>query len=288
MPVLTPIRRLRSLGHLAGREDDTFRLDELAAVLRQTLDRIPLPSKLPVDMEFTPEVLHAVEALRTQEYFVFGALAVDLEQLAGIDEERPEDVVERERGTAESGMFLSIRMPEVRRGPSGVSLQMHHHVQLAPVARHREIVQADVPGLVEFQILSEHSIDDRDRLEGKDLQEGVSLREVAGEDSDVSSNIDHGVAGLELNRAEQVLVTLQLRDDHLRRRGVRVVADLQLGLVDPVLPDGRNEPIDEDERDASPVALEHDLIQHHSESAGISGSVEELAHLDRDDHGWLP
>ena len=165
---------------------------------------------------------------------------------------------------------------------------MHHHVQLAPVARHREIVQADVPGLVEFQILSEHSIADRNRLEGKDLQEGVSLREVAGEDSDVSSDIDHGVAGLEINRAEPVLVTLQLRDDHLRRRGVRVVADRQFGLVDPMLPDGRNEPIDEDERDASPVALEHDLIHHHAESAGISGSVEGLAHLDRDDHGWLP
>src|SRR5206468_2919173 len=210
MPVLTPIRRLRSLGHLAGREDDTFRLDELAAVLRQTLDRMPLPSKLPVDMEFTPEVLHPVEASRAQEDFVFGALAVDLEQLARFDEERPEDVIERERGTAESGMFRSIRILEVGRGPHGSSLQMHHHVQLAPVARHRQIVQADVPGLVEFQILSEHSIAHRNRLEGQDLQEGVLLREVAGEDSDVSSNIDHDVAGLEINRSELVLVTLQL------------------------------------------------------------------------------
>ena len=78
-------------------------------------------------MEFTPEVLHAAEASRRQEDLVLGALAVDLEQLAGIDEERPEDVVERKRGTPESGMFVSIRIREVCRGPSGVSLQMHHH-----------------------------------------------------------------------------------------------------------------------------------------------------------------
>ena len=184
-------------------------------------------------------------------------------------------------------MFLSIRIREVCRGPSGVSLQMHHHIQLAPVARHREIVQTDVPGLVEFQIPSEHSIAHRNRLEGQDLQEGVLLREVAGEDSDVSSNIDHGVAGLEINRSELVLVTLQLSDNDIGRSGLRVVADLQLGPADLVLLHGCNESVHQDEGKVSPFVLEHDLIDHDTENARISGSMDGFAHFDRDDGRWL-
>src|SRR5438093_1006921 len=269
MPVWILMRRPapRSLEHLAARKDDAFGLDEFAAVSRQTPDRIPLHSKMLVDVELAPEVLHAVEASRRQEDFVLGVRAVDLELLAGSDEERPENVVEGKRRAPESGMPLQIQVPQVCRGTSRVSLQMHHHIQLASITRHREVVQADVPNLVEFQILPEHSIAHRNRLEGKDLQEGVLLRKVDGKESDVSPDIDHSVAGLEINRPEVVLVTLQSGGNDIRCSGLRVVANLQRGLVDFVLLDGRNEPVDQDERDISPLVLERDLIDHDTESA---------------------
>ena len=62
-----------------------FGRDESMAVMRQTFDRIPLPAKMLVDMELASEILHPVEASRTQEDLVLGALAVDLEQFAGIE-----------------------------------------------------------------------------------------------------------------------------------------------------------------------------------------------------------
>src|SRR5712692_1011558 len=172
-----PIRRpaLTSLEHLAGGNDDAFGLDEFAAVSRQTLDGMPLPAKMLVDVELAAEVLHTLEASRRQEDFVLGTLAVDLQQFAGIDEEGLEDVVKGKRGAPESGMPLQIQIAEVCRGASRVSLQMHHHIQVPSITRHREVVQADVPSLVELEVLSEHSIANRNRFEGKEIQEGVFL-----------------------------------------------------------------------------------------------------------------
>ena len=104
----------------------------------------------------------------------------------------------------------------------------------------------------------------------------------------MSSDIDHDIAWLEINRSKPVLVTLQLSDNDIRRSGLCVIADRQLGLLDCIGLDRRNEPIDQDEREVSSVVLEHDLINHDAEIACIAGRAEGLTHFDRDTSRMAP